>query len=452
MASIKKIKLVNLQVNTENYRFEEVLNQKEAIEKMIENQGEKLISLIEDILKYGLNPNDKIQVTTSKHDNAKYNVLEGNRRTVALKLLNMPDLIENEKFSSLKKKFKRLHEENKSNLINEVECTVYDDPKEAEHWIGVKHGYGVVGVATDNWDPYQKDRYKEKTTGRSSLVYQAIKLLQVSEGVPREVKDNLDKLNTSNLKRLLDDPSVRNMLGIEVHKGVLSSKIDEKEVIKGLSKIVLDVLDTNFRVKDIYTKLDREDYIKNFDGRSKPNLAVKSDSPWEFNGSSSSGQANEPLTTKTRANPRDRKKLIPKSCSLKISSPRINRMYHELQNLDVEKFANASAISLRVFVELSVDCYIEEHKLTTALSSAKSGKDFQQKVFTTASHLESKKLADPAICKGIRLEVKDSNSLLGVDTLHAYIHNHRLSPTPQNLVITWDNIQPFIEKVWANIK
>ena len=46
----------------------------------------------------------------------------------------------------LKKKFKKLHDENKAKILKEVSCTVYVDPKEADVWIGIKHGYGKPGV------------------------------------------------------------------------------------------------------------------------------------------------------------------------------------------------------------------------------------------------------------------------------------------------------------------
>ncbi len=38
---VKTIKLTSLFVNTENYRFEPLSSQKEAIDKMVEDQGDK---------------------------------------------------------------------------------------------------------------------------------------------------------------------------------------------------------------------------------------------------------------------------------------------------------------------------------------------------------------------------------------------------------------------------
>lgn len=53
---IRTIKLTSLFVNTENYRFEPLSSQKEAIDKMIEDQGDKLYSLVDDIVTNGLSP------------------------------------------------------------------------------------------------------------------------------------------------------------------------------------------------------------------------------------------------------------------------------------------------------------------------------------------------------------------------------------------------------------
>lgn len=169
MAKTKTIKLIDLQVNTENYRFEPVASQKEAIDLMIENQGLKIYNLAEHIAENGLNPNDKIQVVLSNHDNTKYNVVEGNRRTVALKLFNNPDILDSKNSSAIKKKFQKLNEKHKSHLIQEIECTVYDNPTEADKWIKLKHAGQLEGAGTVSWDSQQISRFEEKVEGKSSL-------------------------------------------------------------------------------------------------------------------------------------------------------------------------------------------------------------------------------------------------------------------------------------------
>lgn len=446
MAKTKKIRLGDLLVNTENYRFEPVASQKEAIDKMVDDQGEKLFNLASHIMNNEMNPNDRIQVVLSNHDNQKYNVLEGNRRTVALKLLNNPDLIDVGKHLTLKKKFRKLNEDYKKSLIKELECTVYDNPGEADKWIKLKHAGQSDGVGTVAWTSQQVQRFEEKVEGKSSIALQTIKILEKSSSVPGEIKSNLRNLKITNLDRLLSDPEVRDFLGIDINNGIIQSEVEEKEVIKGLTHVAKDLLDSRFNVKKIYTKEDRKDYIKNFPKSSKPNTKIKAAKPWQFN-QSSSIPASSP-TQKPKPNPKDRDVLIPKSCLLKVKNPKVNAIYHELQKLSVSKFTNATAVSLRVFIELSLDCFIEENQLTTASKDSK----LIVKVTEVANYLENNKFADKHICKGVKNSVNNKNDLLGIETWHAYVHNAKFSPTPQNLVITWDNIQPFIEKVWENIK
>mgnify|MGYP000364606493 CR=1 FL=1 len=103
---IRMIKLTSLFVNTENYRFEPLSSQKEAIDKMIEDQGDKLYSLVDDIVTNGLSPVDLIIVTPNEDSN-KYVVLEGNRRITSLKLLNNPTLID-DKYSPFKEEISEI--------------------------------------------------------------------------------------------------------------------------------------------------------------------------------------------------------------------------------------------------------------------------------------------------------------------------------------------------------
>lgn len=453
MAKTELIQLSDLIVNTENYRFEPVGSQKEAIDQMIADQGEKLVNLAEHIMVNGLNPNDRVQVIVSNHDKTQFNVIEGNRRTVTLKLLYNPELIDSFAFTTLKKKFKKLHEEYKSSLITSVECTIYDDPKEADTWVGIKHGYGKTGTGTDEWNPIQKGRFEEKIEGKSSIALQTIKILQNSSDVASDLKENLKDIKLTNLSRLMSDPDVRGFLGLEISSGVLQSQVNHKEVVKGLTQIAKDLLKPNFKVGEIYTKVDRKDYLNKFPASSKPDVTIKAPKPWQFNdvGTSKPGATPSP---KPKPKPKERDYLIPKNCLMSINNPKVNAIYIELQKLPLSKFVTVSAVALRVFIENSMDCFIEGNKLTVTKEGKPLSKDskLMVKIVEVANYLESSGLADSHITKGIRSAANNKNDLLGVETLHAYVHNSKFSPISSHLITTWDNIQPFIEKVWGNIK
>lgn len=223
---IRTIKLTSLFVNTENYRFEPLSSQKEAIDKMIEDQGDKLYSLVDDIVTNGLSPVDLIIVTPNEDSN-KYVVLEGNRRITSLKLLNNPTLID-DKYSPLRKKFQKLQKE-KPNAISELKniaCAVFETPTEADIWIKRKHSGELNGIGTVTWNAQQKQRFEEKTEGKSSIPLQIITLLKSQEEVSDTIKDSLSKLNITNLQRLMSDPYVREHLGLEINNGILVSSFD----------------------------------------------------------------------------------------------------------------------------------------------------------------------------------------------------------------------------------
>jgi hypothetical protein len=93
MVSHKKISIANLSVNIENPRYEMVGSQYEAISLMMKSQKRKLLNLADDLVNHGLNPSEFPIVAPHEKEKDNFNILEGNRRIVALKLLHNPDII-----------------------------------------------------------------------------------------------------------------------------------------------------------------------------------------------------------------------------------------------------------------------------------------------------------------------------------------------------------------------
>ena len=103
-----------------------------------------------------------------------------------------------------------------------------------------------------------------------------------------------------------------------------------------------------------------------------------------------------------------RKGLIPKSCIINISNPKSQKIYEELTKIDVDKFTNCSAVTLRVFIEMSIDTYIERQGLLPngALSASKCGWDLFQKVSRVCDHLSKRKIVDETIIINSKLQQK----------------------------------------------
>lgn len=336
---------------------------------------------------------------------------------------------------------------------------MFENPAEADIWIKRKHSGELNGVGTVTWNAQQKQRFEEKTEGKSSIPLQIITLLRSQDNVPEDIKDSLSKLNITNLQRLMSDPYVREHLGLEINNGTLVSKIQVSEVIKGLLKVVTDILNPEFKVADIYNREKRKQYIDSFSKDQKPDLSNETSEQWGIqdivNEDEKSQINNEPKDSQKNKskNPKTRVGLVPKNLVLHINNPKLNKIFEELKQIPVRTCPNASSVLLRVFLELSVDAYLEKYDLVknNAITACSSGESLQGKVGKVLNHMTQLGIMSNDLSKGIRSEINDKNSVLSIESLNAYVHNEFFYPKADNLIIGWDNIETFFVLLWESI-
>ena len=457
--NLKNIKLTSLLVNTENYRFEPQSSQKEAIDKMIEDQNDKLYALAVDILKNGLSPVDLI-IVTQESNTSRYIVLEGNRRITTLKLLSNPSLIGDE-YDNLRRKFQKLMKEHDNSFLKSVLCAVFETSEEADIWIKRKHTGEQGGIGTVTWNAQQKDRFEERVGGKASTSLQIIALLEQSNIVPIEIKNRLSSLNTTNLQRLISDKYVRAKLGLELNNGILVSKTAPEEIVKGLISIVQDILLPDFKVADIYNADKRREYIDAKSDDALPNLSNEVDVPWHLSTQNAVIEPQEKTTVSKgsksiSSGKSTRRSLIPTSFCININDEeaKIKKIFSELKTIPISANPNAASILFRVFLELSVDRYLECYGLVKgeALSACSSKEDLNGKVQKVLNHMYNVlKVIDNTLSKGIRAELSDRNSILSIESLNAYAHNPFFYPKADNLIIGWDNTAKFFSIIWECI-
>ena len=97
----KILKVSELFLDESNPRFPEVRNQRDAIEAMLEDQGDKVANLAMDIYSNGLNPSSRLIVFKEKN---RFTDGDGNRRLTALKILETPSLADS--YPRIKKKIR----------------------------------------------------------------------------------------------------------------------------------------------------------------------------------------------------------------------------------------------------------------------------------------------------------------------------------------------------------
>lgn len=466
----QSISIIKLHVNPENPRFNFVNSHKEALDVMISREKGKLYNLAEHIVKFGLNPSEKIIVVKSAESNT-YTVLEGNRRITALKILYQPDLIEGDEFKTLKKKFKKLSESSISNIPIKVPCVVFDNAKDAEIWIGIKHKGEQDGVGLNKWDATQIGRFELKTSGKSRVSLEFINLIRNLSFVSDEFKTDIISIKSTNVDRLLADNYVRNKIGININNNKISISEDRNsdEVYKNLLIVAKDLLSKDFNVKLIYKKEDRQRYIDSIEkkiesyGESLKEITnitsnYKPDATTSGHIQANSNDADNKINS-SRKETKSKSVLLSRSTlinadksNIEISNSRIAEIYTELTVLPFKKYNNAAGVLFRVFTELSIDYYLEKMGLLESITAQKSNKALQAKVNEVINNLSNKNKIDSAVSKGIKLSVNNTSSIFGVDTWHSYVHNHRISPDPDVLARNWDSMEEFFRILWNELK
>ena len=110
---------------------------------------------------------------------------------------------------------------------------------------------------------------------------------------------------------------------------------------------------------------------------------------------------------------------------------------------------HAISVLLRVFLELSVDHYIELKKLTATnpTSQGPKEKNLRDKVKIVIENMETEGTPKKHL-DGVSKGIDDKNSPLFVNTLHNYVHNRFYSPQERELKVSWDNAQLFFQGIW----
>lgn len=147
-------KVSDLLFDPQNPRLPSTVNGKDEIEViqwMLEN--ENVIELMASIAEKGFFAAEPLLVSVNNDDPTKYDVIEGNRRLTAVKLLLNPDLATSRRNSIAE----IIDEGKKIDSIGELPVIIFDNPDEIQLYLGYRH---ITGVQP--WDSLAKARYLKK--------------------------------------------------------------------------------------------------------------------------------------------------------------------------------------------------------------------------------------------------------------------------------------------------
>lgn len=471
-----------IELDEHNHRYPTTSSQREALQTILNDQKIKLVNLARDIIEHGLNPSELVIIISHPDYQDKYVVVEGNRRVAALKILENPRLLnEIQVDTNIVNAFERAS----PNLISrfdtpvELNACLVANRNVADTWIERKHGNEMDGVGTVKWSTHQKRQFESKR-GAPAIEQQVIEFLLAKELLN---KDDAAEIHMSTLSRIVGDPDVRRHIGLDREKGQLYKKYPDKEVSKGLMRIVNDLLGNNIGIgrkldtDDVRRKSDRERYIRNFTTDDLPNLdtRLQQKHPLEFDSQSGESASDNEKSNEsaqesggsvggggTARASHSRRRLIPHNQQLKIGNqtPRLKTVFAELKKIDIDQFTNAAGVLLRVFIEISCDKYGTDNGLMgkSLRSNDPSSPNFgfrerarlHNKMSVVANHLNLKEKLNPKELQAIKTVLSDKdNPFLTVDLLHSYAHSGAYNPNPRELKDFWDNLQIMLVAIWS---
>lgn len=478
MAKSLRLKLANLFLDLGNPRYEEQANQAEALNTIATAQGDKLLALLRDIIEHGLNPSELLIVAPMESERGggknSHVVLEGNRRVAAMKLLRNPNILRDEK---LKNKYVKLHDNFKDKLPKQIDCIVLK-PAEARLWIERKHEGELGGVGVVAWDSVQKDRFNKKNSHKDSRALQLIDFMKSLCNDDDDFKAKVDKIGPTNFDRLFSTPEVRYKVGLDVKNGMFVAYHSPEEIIRGLRSVVKHMSKSSFSVDDIYYRDDRVKFIAKVgkDGEL-PDENARDEKTWILR-EYQSRQGNISGTDKGKDNdnqnqnenggkngnhkgggtageqrPTMRETLIPSNLTLTIPNERINRLFVEMKSLDLNGTPNICAVMMRVFVEWSIDCFLETFDVKGEKQlNPETHRSIKGKFNDVVAKMKTLHVAHPDYYKGMETAFsEEASSIFSFHTLNAYVHNNFFNPIPSELMLSWDNAQPFIEALWKAV-
>ena len=444
------LKIEQLVLDTDNPRITHADGQRDALQKVVKDQRVKLVRLAQSIVDKGLSPIERLMVLQVSAKPKQYIPLEGNRRVAVLTFLTQPEVMAGlDMPGSMQKIFERLAGEFDSKKVEPIACYEVEARDEGRYWIELRHNGENEGRGVVNWPALTAARWRKRDLG-----IQAFDLVIEHGGFsPDESEKIKDGFPLSTLKRLMEVPDVRDMIGLSAKDGVLYTELPPVETIKALKKMVLDLSNKKEKSRTLNKIEHMVEYVSGFDKAHKPNLKKKTvPRPVEAIPKSEFVKTPQARAPKPRsAEPPTRLQVVPRNCSLNVTDNRIDEIYTELKTLRLTDARNAVAVLLRVFLELSVDRFLEANKIK--LSNPKKGggeffKPLDQKVRDAVDILVGVGVPR-ANFNAVTRSLSDKTSPLHADLLHAYVHDRYSTPSPQLLTAAWDHAQPLFERIWA---
>lgn len=439
----QEIAVTALLLDSKNPRIEVQSGHRDAIRALFDEDPKEMLNLADDIVKNGLNPLENIGVSAGPE--GRYIVREGNRRVAALCVLHATDIVKGVMTEGSEKRLRELAKrfQEKGNTET-IECEILP-AEQWDHWITLRHTGSNEGRGLVPWGPIEKARYLHRAgAGRKPIELQFLDWYVAATETDGAEQALIKKVPVTSLKRLLEDSGVRKRLGITVQDGLALSAYPSDEMFKWAGRIVHDLGEKKIRVRDIYDSVRMSEYLDKFSTHELPDATKELRSPIPIEPVSSSSP---PQAAQRKAKPLKLWSIRELKISPKHS--RLRDIYIELRQLAISRYPNIHSVMLRVFIEMTVEDYLAHHKLT-APNDPKikpPRPTFATAVTAAADHLQRTGIMKPSELVPARKLAGTKSPLYSTQSLHQFVHNKNVHPSPTDVTNIWKDLGPFIAKL-----
>jgi len=439
----KDVNVEDLMLDPKNIRLEiENGTQDEIINDLFMN--EDAMQILENIRENGYFPDEPPVVVL---ENDKYFVLEGNRRVVALKAMISPEIAPTKYIEKIKKTMIG------NEPIEKIEVRVAKSRKDADLYLAAKH----TKTTRKPWTALRRayfyyaqkekgqttekmmERYKGVDIPKYIKMYEmhhiALSLKFISDDTRRKVS-NKRIFGITTLERFYNDKYVQDWMNIEFNNNTGEVRVPKTNSFdKVYSMVVTDIANKIATSrKQLENEKSRKGYIDSIikevlDGQKIQRKNISTSDKFK--------EKQIKILNKEE-------KLVSSKMENTLNSFAISRVLWELQNIKYQIFTNATADTLRTFLEIVLKKYLQEIKEFPKPSS-KTGF-----IYLGDALNKMKKILNQNNKKGLVQVVKVlEGSKWYLDCIN---HNPDVFATDDKVKEAWEQMRPLIEYVFNDFK
>ena len=432
--------------------------QREIIQYLFDH--DKALEVVRSIVARGYFENEPLLAISG---NGNYVVVEGNRRLAALKALGEPEILT----EKVRRQVERISREAGFEKIISVPVIIAPSRHETDRIIAGRHvGTPVLAWQAENRasfilskleEGYDNDQLKEELGFTNQDIHEARQTKVIAETVraidlPPEIKAKVEDPRAklfSTLERVFDSQVGQGFLKIKPDadhgfRGVTT----KKEFVRALTNLVTDIALKNETSRSLNTKENIRDY---FERRNPKAVAAKKQGSF-LPENIITGKSVPPVISPKPSSSRTKRisqTVLPKDFKILSGNNRLIDIHRELVELKRDKFPNAGAVLLRVFLELSIKDYLER---TGFLKELK--KDLRARNKLNKNEMPTMRQLVEKIVVLAKNQLDNENAVMvekalrydqaapfSISELNTFIH-HTDFPTDRDILQFWERTEP----------